>query len=148
VFSALIADIMEALGTAAAVIGIADVGLRGIKGLYDFFQKLEEVPAQLAQIRSEIADLQTRLSGLEFLSMADEETLNEVKNTGITKSINDCGSACENFEKQLARWVKHGPDSFRNKLRVVWHGAKIDNCKFMIWSTARVLDSAVGILTL
>jgi hypothetical protein len=77
---------MSGLGEAAAVIGITDVALRGIKGLYDFFQDLQDAREELPQIWNEVSYLQSNLSSLEFLSKADEDTLKEVRATGITQA--------------------------------------------------------------
>ena len=66
---------------------------------------------RLPQIWNEISYLQNNLSSLEFLSKADEDTLKEVRATGITQGMNDCGSACDKLIRQLTRWTKDGVDS-------------------------------------
>jgi len=139
---------MSGLEVAAGVIGITDFALRGIKGLYDFFQDLQDARENLPQIWIEISYLQNNLSSLEFLSKADENTLREVRATGVTQGMNDCGSACDKFIRQLTRWTKDGVDNFIGKLKFKLHSAQIEKNRARLWSTARMLDMAIGILTL
>ena len=139
---------MSGLEIAAGVIGITDFGLRGIKGLYDFFQDLQDAREKLPQIWSELSHIQSNLSSLEFLSKADEDTLEEVRATGLTQGMNDCGSACDKLTRQLVRWTEKGVDSFTGKLKFKLHSAQIEKNRTRIWATARMLDMTVGILTL
>jgi hypothetical protein len=139
---------MSGLEAAAAIIGITEVALRGIKGLYDFFQDLQNAREELPQIWVEVSYLQNNLSSLEFLSKADEDTLKEVRAIGITQGMNDCGSACDKFIRQLTRWSKDGVESFIGKLKLKLHSAQIEKNRARLWATARMLDMAVGILTL
>jgi hypothetical protein len=139
---------MSGLEAAAAVIGITDVALRSVKGLYDFFQDLQDACESLPQIWSEISYLQTNLSSLEFLAKAGEDTLKDVKATGITQGINECGSACDKFTRQLTRWTKDGVDGLIGKLKFKLHSAQIEKNRARLWVTARMLDMTVGILTL
>jgi hypothetical protein len=139
---------MSGLEAAAAVIGITDVALRSLRGLYDLFQDLQDARESLPQIWSEISYLQTNLSSLEFLAKADEDMLKEVKATGITQKINECGSACDKFTRQLTRWTKDGMDGLSGKLKFKLHSAQIEKNRARLWVTSRILDMAVGILTL
>jgi hypothetical protein len=139
---------MSGLEVAAGVIGITDVALRSIKGLYDFFQDLQDAREQLPQIWSEISYLQNNLTSLEFLSKADEDTLKEVKATGITQGMNECGSVCSKFIRQLSRWTKDGVDGLLGKLKFKLHSTQIEKNRTRLWATARMLDMTIGILTL
>ncbi|KAH8707490.1 hypothetical protein GQ44DRAFT_817509 [Phaeosphaeriaceae sp. PMI808] len=139
---------MSGLEVAVAVIGITDVALRSIKGLYDFFQDLQDARESLPQIWSEVTYIQANLSSLDFLSKADEDTLKEVKATGITQGINDCGNVCEKFTRQLTRWTKDGVDGLGGKLKFKIHSAQIKKNGARLWATARMLDMSIGILTL
>ncbi|KAF1988968.1 hypothetical protein K402DRAFT_461403 [Aulographum hederae CBS 113979] len=139
---------MSGLEAAAAIIGITDVALRSVKGLYNFFEDLQDARESLPQIWSEISYLQTNLSSLEFLAKAGEDTLKNVKATGITQGINECGNVCDKFTRQLTRWTKDGVDGLIGKLNFKLHSAQIEKNRARLWVTARMLDMAVGILTL
>ena len=62
--------------------------------------------------------------------------------------MNDCGSACDKFIRQLTRWTKDGMESFTGKLKFKLYSAQIEKNRTRLWATARMLDMAVGILTL
>lgn len=138
---------MSGIGEAAAIIGITSFAVQNIKDLHNFIQNVRDVE-QLENVRSEISSLQSQLSGLDFLAQADAKTLDEVKNTGVTQAINSCGDACAKFQKQLSTWVKHGPESVRDRIRLARNKAKIERLQSQMWTAARLLESAVGILTL
>lgn len=133
---------------AAGIIGITDVALKSIKGLYDIVKAYKEVPDEIKRFQSEIASLQNNLAGLEFLETADEATREEVKKTGVADAINSCGQACDEFKKKLSQWLKHGDDGFRDKVRILKNRSSVKKFTAKMWTTARLLDSAVGILTL
>ncbi|KAI4958791.1 hypothetical protein J4E86_004397 [Alternaria arbusti] len=139
---------MSVIGEAAAIIGITDVAIKSIKGLYDFLRAIDDAPEEIALIRVDVKDLHAKLSSLEFLSKADARTVDEVKETGIAKVINDCGTQCDEFEKLVVKWIKHDDKSWRDKIRVALNQSRIQKYKGVLWSAARDLDSAVGILTL
>ncbi|KAI4620644.1 uncharacterized protein J4E87_006969 [Alternaria ethzedia] len=139
---------MSVIGEAAAIIGITDVAVKSIKGLYEFLRAIKDAPRDIVLIRVDVQGLQAKLSDLEFLSKADARTVDEVKETGIAKVINDCGTQCDEFEKLVGKWIKHDDKSWRDKLRVALNQSRIQKYKAVLWSAARELDSAVGILTL
>ena len=105
---------MSVIGEAAAIIGITDVAIKSIKGLYDFLRAIDDAPEEIALIRVDVKDLHAKLSSLEFLSKADARTVDEVKETGIAKVINDCGTQCDEFEKLVVKWIKHDDKSWRD----------------------------------
>jgi predicted DNA-binding protein YlxM (UPF0122 family) len=139
---------MSGLEMAAGAIGITDVALKSIKGLYDVIQAYKEVPDKIKGFKSEIASLQNNLAGLKFLEIADEPTREEVTKTGVADAINSCGKACDEFKKKLDVWTKRGDDSFRDKVIIVRNRSSVQKYTAKIWTTARLLDSAIGILTL
>jgi hypothetical protein len=139
---------MAGLAAAAGIIGITNVAIQSIKSLYDVVQSYRDVPSELERFRCELASLQGNLNGLQFLQQADEQTRAEVKETGVGQAINSCCEACDQFKLKLATWIKHGQDSFRDKVRILRNRKSIDKYSIKIWTTARLLDSAVGILNL
>ena len=139
---------MSVVGEASAIIGIADVALKSIKSLYDLLQAIEDAPELIARVRIDVRDIQAKLKDLEFLSEADPRTVAEIGKTNIAKVIDDCGVQCDLFEKLLGKWIKHTEKSLRDRVRVALNQARIQKYRTVLWSAARELDSAVGILTL
>ena len=139
---------MSVIGEAAAIVGITDVAVKSINGLYDFLQAIDDAPKDIELLRVDVKDVQDKLSKLGFLSRADARTADEIKETGIVTVINDCGTQCDEFEKLVGEWIKHDDKSLRDKIRVALNQSRIQKYKAVLCSTARELDSAVGILTL
>jgi hypothetical protein len=67
---------------------------------------------------------------------------------GVGPAINDCGEACEKFQKQLNEWVTHEPANLRERVRMRLHRAEISRLTFTILTTERRLEPAMGLLTL
>jgi hypothetical protein len=139
---------MPVVGEAAAIIGVTDVALKSIKNLYDFLRAVDDAPGDIARVRVEVTALQAKLSSLEFLSKSDARTVDEIQETGIAKVINDCGVQCDEFRKLLAKWIKYDEKSWRDRVRVALNQSRLQKYQTVLWSAARQLDSAVGILTL
>ena len=141
-------EAMSVIGEAAAIIGITDVAVKSIKGLYEFLRAINDAPGDIVLIRVDVQGLQAKLSDLEFLSKADARTVDEIKETGIAEVINDCGTQCDELEKLVGKWIKHDEKSWRDKVRVALNQSRIQKYKAVLWSAARELDSAVNILNL
>ncbi|KAI4909835.1 hypothetical protein J4E85_011512 [Alternaria conjuncta] len=139
---------MSVIGEAAAIVGITDVAVKSIRGLYDFLRAINDAPGDIALLRVHVKYIKDKLSDLEFLSGADARTVDEIKETGIATVINDCGTQCDEFEKLVGTWIKHDEKSWRDKIRVALNQSRIQKYKAVLWSAARELDSAVGILNL
>jgi hypothetical protein len=73
---------MSGIGEAASIIGVTELGLKGIGGLYRFLKEIKDVPEQLERLRGENDSLQNRLTKLSFLTEADQATLSEVQQSG------------------------------------------------------------------
>lgn len=140
---------MAGIAEAASIIGITDFAVRSVQGLYGIVKDYRGVADEVEErFRTEITCLQSSLSGLGFLTSADQQTHNEVKETGVAEAMNDCGESCAEFETKLSRWIKRGPDSFRDRVKVMRNKGAIGKYTSKVWTTARLLDTAVGILTL
>lgn len=140
---------MSGLEIAAATIGITDVAIRSIKGLYDKIQEYQDVPEDVQCFRDEITGLQTNLSGLEFLNHANDNTKEQVRKIGLDQYVNSCGGACTQFEAKLAKWTKRDSGkSFRDRMNILRNKTAIQKFTSQVKNTARLVNLAVGILTL
>ncbi|KAF2497646.1 hypothetical protein BU16DRAFT_320340 [Lophium mytilinum] len=94
---------MAGIGEALAIIGTADVGLKGINALYQYIKDLQDVPQQVGDIRTELERLEPCLRSLSVLKSADEATQKDLNDIGLAKALNDCDAACKslvsNFEQ-------------------------------------------------
>ncbi|PSN62962.1 hypothetical protein BS50DRAFT_591189 [Corynespora cassiicola Philippines] len=139
---------MSGLAEASAIIGIADVGLKGINLLYTYIKDLQSVPPTIEALHEELKLLQSSLLGLEDLPQADEATKSEVEQTGLSETLQKCNASCELLQQDLKVWTKRGLDSFRTKVLVRRNKTKIEGAVVRIRNTQRVLHCAVSILNL
>lgn len=139
---------MACLADASAIIGITDVGLKGINLLYTYIQDLQNVPSTVQALREELELLCLNLSGLESLKDADAATQKEIKETGLFDALTKCDQSCQQLQKDFDTWTKRGLDSFRSKVQVRRNKTKIDGTVARIRNTQRILHCAVSILTL
>lgn len=139
---------MSGLETAAAVIGITDVAIKGITGLYDFIDDLRDAPQRVQQIQHQMLVLTQSLSGLTFLDSASEEVKKEVKSIGLPTAVNECGTACDAFRQDLEKWTKSGAVTLRSRLDVLRHKKKIDYYLAKIRTTKGTIVVAISVANL
>ncbi|KAK5679488.1 hypothetical protein LTS10_008306 [Elasticomyces elasticus] len=78
---------MSGVGEIASVIGLTDIGVKGIRGLHNLIRDLRNVPEDLQRLHEETASLQDRLAQLEFLKEKDQVVSAEVAAVGIEWKI-------------------------------------------------------------
>ena len=139
---------MAGLETAAAVIGIADVAIRSILSFYDFVKDIEGAPDEIVRVRSETEALVICLSGLDFLQTTNQDIKDEVERIGIAESVELCGKACTEFEKDLKQWTKSGTQALSSKFKFVRHKAKVARYVAQICAAKGTVTLAVSIATL
>lgn len=139
---------MACLADASAIIGITDVGLKGINFLYTYIKDLQNVPETVQTLREELELLCLNLNGLESLNEADDATQKEIRETGLFEALNKCDQSCQQLNKDFDTWTKRGLDSFRSKVQVRRNKTRIDGTVARIRNTQRILHCAVSILTL
>jgi hypothetical protein len=139
---------MSGLETAAAVIGVTDVAIKGIVGLYEFIDGLRDAPKRVQTIQQQTLALTQSLEGLKFLDDASEEVKNEVKSIGLPTSVNECGAACDALRQDLEKWTKSGADKWWSRLDVLRHRKKIDYYLAKISTAKGTITVAVGVANL
>ncbi|KAK5692083.1 hypothetical protein LTR97_011256 [Elasticomyces elasticus] len=139
---------MSGVGEIASIVGLTDVALKGVHGLYNLIRDLRNVPEELQGLYDETASLQDKIARLEFLKGKDQAVSAEVAAVGIDAAIEKCETACEDFRKRIQGWVKSESPTLRERVRVLMHKSEIKRLTFTLWSTERRLEGAISILTL
>lgn len=108
---------MSGLESFAAVLGIADVGLRSVSLLYDSIKELRSVPKVIAGLKDEIEALLKCLSGLqEILTAADDSTRALVQRFGLPEAAKSCADACGILHRYISKESTTGKLSTRARL--------------------------------
>ncbi|QDS75136.1 hypothetical protein FKW77_007700 [Venturia effusa] len=139
---------MAGLAEASAIIGITDVGLKGVNFLYTYIKDLKNAPEIVRALRGELELLQRNLHGLQSVKVANDEIQNDVRETGLVESLQKCNQSCEQLQKDFDVWTKRGLDSFRSKVQIRRNKTKIEGTVASIRNTQRILHCAVSILNL
>jgi hypothetical protein len=129
----------------AGVVGVSDVAIKSIVGLYNYVADLKDAPSEIQRIRAETQGVVTSLRGLEFLTTADKTIQNEAKRVGLAQSVETCGKTCRDLEKDLKNWTKSGPQALSSRIKVVQHKARIARYTTEICTAKSTISLAVGI---
>lgn len=143
---------MAELATAAATVGIADVAIKSIKGLYNTIQEYRVAPEGAQRFREEITGLQNILSGLNFVHHADDDTEEQAHDLSLDQYLRRCSQACVQFEGRLAERIRN--DKWKgigdNSMTIMRSKNYEQNQQLVgqVRNTARLVSIAVGLLTL
>ncbi|KAL5115304.1 hypothetical protein ACEQ8H_006817 [Pleosporales sp. CAS-2024a] len=124
---------MDPLSFSAGAIGMTAFATASIMQLRDLIEGLSEAQYLVADVATSLANIESPINTLEQLfvseklsSLAVKEDLRKV---GVAEAVNNCGNACSDFGKNLAKWTKHSSNSklsLRDHLSIgVWNKEKM-----------------------
>ena len=142
---------MDPFSITAGAIGITGFATTSIVQLHSLVGGLSEAQDLVADIASSLANIERPLAALEELSIPDESTSiaakEDLRKAGVAEAVNKCGSACNEFSKNLAKWTKHSSTarlSLRDRMSVgVWNREKIRTLKMQLQSCEATVQFAV-----
>lgn len=128
---------MDPLSITAATIGISHAAVSSIVGLRNSINSFEDAHEVVGDIRTQLENIQKPLDSLKTLTVTDNDTLAAtteiLTKCGVAKAVNDCGVACEAFDKKLQKWTRHssgGKLSLRDKVALgIWNQEKVNTFK-------------------
>lgn len=122
----------DPLSITVGAIGITTAAITSIIQLKDFIDGLQDAPAALAAINSDLSNIKPSLDTLESINIPNatisEDAKVALRKTGVADAVKSCSAACDDFRKKLARWTKHsnGNMDWRDRLRIgTWERAEI-----------------------
>lgn len=120
---------MDPFSITIAVIGISGTAVNGLSRLHKTISAISDAPDEINGVRQHLDSIKQALGALaspqmvEYLS--DSTAGQALATTGLTDAVNDCGTACEKFEKRLQKWTRHSTEdklSVLDKMSVgVWN---------------------------
>jgi hypothetical protein len=129
---AITSQAMDPLSITMAAIGITDAAVTGLSALRSKTHDLQDAPEDVNNVRTRLEEVQSSLQALKSASIADQATqticTEVLRTTGVATAVNDCGSACEAFNKKLQSWTKHSTEngmSLRDRVAIARNKAKI-----------------------
>ena len=123
---------MDPLSITMAAIGITETAITGVSILRSKIHDLRDAPDDVNNIRARLDEVHTSLQALRSITIADPATKSActeiLRTTGMARTVNDCGNACETFSKKLQRWTKHSTEnqmSLRDRISIANNKTKI-----------------------
>ena len=138
----IIKSMTDPLSITAGTIGITSAAISGISKLRQAVTDWRNAPQEVKDIKTSLSNTHGTLEALAGLRISDEALCASVKKsleqTAISKTVNDCGDACERFTKDLAKWTARSDEmqmSTEDRLSVgIWHRAKVERLKTQVES--------------
>lgn len=138
---------MDPLSVSMAAIGITETAVASISALRNTIDGLKEAQGNMAEIRTQLEDIQRPLLALKELE-ADASSKEALAKIGFAAAVNDCGRACEKFDKKLQKWTRHSTEdklSTVDKLFVgVWNREKIRTFRTRVETCQQTVHFAVS----
>lgn len=117
---------MTGIQEVAAILGMAEVGLRSISCLYNLVKGLQNVPVEIETIRVEILTLDRTLSMLASLTRTNDDLLQCADRVGLPDAVNRCGRACDRLRMELDSCAHYGKHSMFTRLQFRVHRKSIE----------------------
>jgi hypothetical protein len=102
--------------------------------------------AQLDKIRSPLDALQALVADTDAETNATFKQV--LLKTGMANAVNDCGKACEAFNKRLQKWTRHSHGdklSLRDKMSVgIWNKERVRTFRTRVETCQRTVHFAIS----
>jgi hypothetical protein len=142
---------MDPFSITAGAIGITGFAMTSIVQLHSLIGGLSEAQDLVTDIASSLGNIQRPLAALKQLSISDESTSiaakEDLRKAGVAEAVNKCGNVCNEFSKNLTKWMQHSSTaklSLRDRLSVgVWNREKIRTLKMQLQSCEATVQFAV-----
>ena len=95
---------MEAVGTAASLLGIATAVLATIKSINDNIENVKGTHQRLLDVKSDLDALAPVLATLANVASGNEQQLR--RKDVLLPAVKNCKKACDDFQSQLRKWSK------------------------------------------
>lgn len=147
---------MDPLSITAATIGISGAAITSIASVRNTINNIQDAERVVGDIRAQLENIERPLDSLKTLTIPDLDTLatstEVLKKSGVVQAVNDCGKACEAFDKKLQKWTKHSADGklcLRDKISLgLWHKEQILTFKARVEHCQSTVQFAVSLLQL
>jgi hypothetical protein len=149
---------MEPFGIAAGAFGITSFAINNITQLHGLINSLATAKENVADVATDLQNIQRVLTALNQLSIPDEATSlairADLQAVGVAQAVNTCGAACSEFSRDLEKWTSHSSNpaeklSKRDRLSVgIWNQEKIRTYKIRVHSCATIVGLAVKTISL
>jgi hypothetical protein len=144
---------MDPFSISIAAVGISGTAITSVSALRktiaavkDAHEDINDIRAQLDKIRSPLDALQALVTDTDAeMSATFKQALLK---TGMANAVNDCGKACEAFDKRLQKWTRHSREdklSLRDKMLVgIWNKERVRTFRTRVETCQRTVHFAIS----
>jgi len=142
---------MDPFTITVGALGITEFAMSSIEKLHTFIINLKDAKNVVNDIGVKLEGIKRPLDTLAAINFPDDATLKAAKEdlnkTGVAEAVNQCGTACEEFHKNLEKWTKHSnlvKMSLRDRFSVgIWNKARIKTFRTRVDSCEDIVQFAV-----
>lgn len=144
---------MDPFSISMAAVGITGTAISGMNTLRGTFTGLRDVQEDLDAMRLQLENTRQPLDTLQSLVLSPDEAYNATSKeilakTGMADAVNDCGKACEDFNKRLQKWTRHSTEdelSLRDKMSIgLWNKERVRTFRTRIETCQRTVHLAIS----
>ena len=141
----------EALGTTAAVIGIASAAWSSAKSLYDFVSSFRDAPKALEDLIQDTGIIAKQLETLATQKPTNARSLSNTQRAtlrDLEPALEGCQNACEDLESKIRTMTSHSSDgrvSKRDRLALMFQDKDVAILKARLGSYKQSLVVALGV---
>jgi hypothetical protein len=144
---------MDPFSVSIAAVGISGTAITSISALWktitaikDAHEDVEDIRTQMDKIRSPLDSLQALITDTDAEMEATFKQA--LMKTGMANAVNDCGNACEAFNKRLQKWTRHSREdklSLRDRMSVgVWNKERVRTFRTRVETCQRIVHFAIS----
>jgi hypothetical protein len=144
---------MDPFGVSIAAVGISGTAITSISTLRKTIAAIKDAHEDVLDIRAQLDKIRSPLDALQALvADTDAETNATFKQvllkTGMANAVNDCGKACEAFNKRLQKWTRHSHGdklSLRDKMSVgIWNKERVRTFRTRVETCQRTVHFTIS----
>lgn len=144
---------MDPFSVSIAAIGITGTAVNSISSLRDTIAGLKDAQKDVDDIRVQLDNIRSPLETLQSLVSDTDEEMSLVSKQVFAKTrtadaVNECGKACETFQKKLLKWTKHSDNdklSLRDQISVaLWNRERVRTFRTRVETCQRMVHFAMS----
>jgi N-methylhydantoinase B/oxoprolinase/acetone carboxylase alpha subunit len=139
---------MDPFSVSIAAVGISGTAITSISTLRKTIAAIKDAHEDVLDIRAQLDKIRSPLDALQALVADTDAETNATFKTGMANAVNDCGKACEAFNKRLQKWTRHSHGdklSLRDKMSVgIWNKERVRTFRTRVETCQRTVHFTIS----
>lgn len=144
---------MDPFSISVAAVGITGTAINGISKLRETVTRIKDAEESVDEIRLQLDNIRQPLDALRALVLETDESTSvaarqTLKHMGLGDAVNECGKACEAFDKRLQKWTRHSRKdrlTLQDKMSIgVWNKERVQTFRTRVETCQRIVQFAIS----